>query len=67
MNKDELKGKAKDVKGQAKEGAGDITGNERLQSEGAADQAEGQIQETWGRGKRKAGETVEDIGERMKD
>jgi uncharacterized protein YjbJ (UPF0337 family) len=66
MNQDELKGKAKDLKGRIKEGAGDMTGDERLEREGAADQVEGQAQDAFGRGKRKVGEAIEDVGDRIK-
>lgn len=66
MNKDELKGKVKDATGRLKEGAGDMTGNDRLENEGRADQAEGNVQETFGKGKRKVGEAVEDTGDRLK-
>ena len=40
--------------------------DERLRQEGEADQIEGSTQEAWGKGKRKIGEAVEDLGERMK-
>lgn len=66
MNKDELKGKATDLKGRIKGMVGDATGDEELRQEGAADRVEGQTQETWGRGKRKVGEAVKDIGDRIK-
>lgn len=66
MNKDELKGKATDLKGRVKGAAGNAMDDEELRQEGAADQVEGQTQEAWGRGKRRVGEAVEDIGERIK-
>jgi uncharacterized protein YjbJ (UPF0337 family) len=66
MNQDELKGKAKDLKGKVKEGVGDMTGDEQLEREGAADQVEGQVQDAFGRGKRKVGEAIEDVGDRIK-
>lgn len=66
MNKDELEGKAKNVKGRVKEQAGEIADSERLEDEGAAEQVEGQTQESLGRGKRRAGEAIEDLGERIK-
>jgi len=66
MNRDEMEGKAKDLKGRMKEAAGDLTDNERLHDEGVADQAEGQVQDTMGRGRRKAGEFIEDIGKSIK-
>jgi uncharacterized protein YjbJ (UPF0337 family) len=66
MNRDEMEGKAKDLKGRMKEAAGDLAGNDRLKDEGAADQVEGQVQDTMGRGRRKAGEFIEDIGKSIK-
>ena len=44
MHKDEAKGAAKDIKGSIKEAAGKATGNERLQAEGAGEQAAGKVQ-----------------------
>lgn len=44
MHKDEMKGAAKDAKGNLKEAAGKVTGNERLEAEGVADQAAGKLQ-----------------------
>ena len=66
MNQDELDGKAKNIKGKVKEGAGDVMNDERLRDDGMADQAEGQTQEAYGRGKRKIGEAVEDLGKSIK-
>jgi uncharacterized protein YjbJ (UPF0337 family) len=66
MNKDELEGKTEKMKGKIKQAAGDLTDNERLHSEGVADEAAGEAQDTFGRAKRKVGEFVEDIGEDIK-
>lgn len=66
MNKDELDGKTEKLKGKMKQGVGDMTDNERLHDEGVADEASGEAQEGFGRGRRKVGETVEDIGDRIK-
>jgi uncharacterized protein YjbJ (UPF0337 family) len=66
MNKDELDGKAEALKGKAKQAWGDVTDNERLQDEGAADEAAGDTQAAFGKAKRKIGETIEDIGENIK-
>ena len=66
MNKDELDGKVDQVKGRIKQGVGDITDNERLHDEGVADEASGEVQEGFGRGRRKVGEAIEDIGENLK-
>lgn len=66
MNKDELDGKTEKLKGKMKQGVGDMTDNERLHNEGVADEASGETQEGLGRGRRKVGEAVEDIGDRIK-
>jgi uncharacterized protein YjbJ (UPF0337 family) len=66
MNKDELDGKAESIKGKMKQAAGDLTDNERLHDEGVADEAAGEAQETIGRGRRKAGEAIEEIGKHIK-
>jgi len=66
MNKDELDGKIDKLKGKVKQGAGDLTDNERLHDEGVADEAGGEVQEGFGRGRRKVGEAVEDIADRIK-
>jgi uncharacterized protein YjbJ (UPF0337 family) len=66
MNKDELDGKVEQLKGKMKQAAGDVTDNERLHDEGVADEAAGDVQEGFGRGRRKVGEAIEDIGDRIK-
>jgi uncharacterized protein YjbJ (UPF0337 family) len=66
MNRDELEGKGEQIKGKVKQGAGKLTGDERLHDEGVADEAAGDVQEGFGRARRKVGETIEDIGENIK-
>jgi uncharacterized protein YjbJ (UPF0337 family) len=48
MNKDQVKGKANQVVGKMKQGAGEVTGNDRLANRGVMDQVKGAAQETWG-------------------
>ena len=48
MNKDQVKGKAKDVAGKVQEKAGELTGSEEQQVKGEAKQVEGKVQETYG-------------------
>jgi uncharacterized protein YjbJ (UPF0337 family) len=48
MNSDQVKGKANQVVGKVKQGAGEMTGNDRLANQGVVDQAKGAVQETWG-------------------
>jgi uncharacterized protein YjbJ (UPF0337 family) len=66
MNKDELKGKVDQIKGKVKQTTGDMTGDERLHDEGVADETQGEVQEGFGRGRRKVGEALEDLGEKLK-
>lgn len=42
---DDVKNNAQDLKGQAKEGIGEATGNDRLRAEGKADQAGAHVKE----------------------
>jgi uncharacterized protein YjbJ (UPF0337 family) len=66
MNRDELNGKGDQLKGKLKQAAGDLTDNDRLHDEGVADEASGDVQEGFGRGRRKVGEAIEDLGEKLK-
>jgi uncharacterized protein YjbJ (UPF0337 family) len=65
MNKDELKGQAEQVKGKVKQGLGDLTDDQRLRDEGAADEAAGEVQESVGTAKRKVGDAMREIGDRI--
>ena len=65
-NRDELDGKTEQVKGRMKQAWGDVTNNERLHDEGVADEAAGDVQEGFGRARRKVGEVIEDIGDEIK-
>ena len=66
MNRDEIKGREERVKGKAKQAAGHVTDNERLHNEGAVDEAAGRVQEGFGRGRRKVGEALDDLGDELK-
>jgi len=48
MDKDRVKGSATNVSGKVKEGAGKVTGDEKLKSEGVLDQAKGKVQNAVG-------------------
>jgi uncharacterized protein YjbJ (UPF0337 family) len=65
-NQDELEGKAREVQGKVKQAVGDMTDNERLRNEGLDDEASGEAQADFGKARRKVGEAIEDIGERIK-
>jgi uncharacterized protein YjbJ (UPF0337 family) len=66
MNRDELEGKGEQLKGKVKQAAGDLTDDERLHDEGVADEAAGNVQEGFGKGKRKLGEAIEELGDKLK-
>ena len=61
MNRDEMDGKANKAKGKVKQAVGDLTDNERMHDEGVADEAAGDVQEGFGRARRKVGEAIDDI------
>jgi uncharacterized protein YjbJ (UPF0337 family) len=66
MNEDEIKGKAEALKGKIKQAAGDLTDDEQLHDEGVVDEAAGNTREVIGRGRRKVGEAIEDLGDAIK-
>jgi len=66
MNRDELEGRKEKVKGRIKQAAGDLTDDDRLRDEGVADEAAGDVQEGFGRGRRKVGEALNDLGDKLK-
>lgn len=47
-DQDRVEGAAKNIGGKLKEGAGKVTGDEKLKAEGKADQIEGKTQNTVG-------------------
>ena len=65
MNKDELKGKVKQIKGAVKQEIGARTGDPALVDQGAGDRSEGKLQERFGKGKRKIGEAIERVGRKV--
>lgn len=61
MNKDELKGKAKDVAGRVERQVGEWTDDGKMQGEGAARQAEGKVQKGFGKLKQGASDAMKDL------
>ena len=61
MNKDQIKGTAKDIGGQIQEEAGKITGSKEEQAKGLANQVEGKIQKGVGDAK----ETIKDAANKL--
>jgi uncharacterized protein YjbJ (UPF0337 family) len=66
MNRDEIEGKAEALKGKVKQATGDMLDDQKMHDEGIADEAAGDTQDAIGRGRRKAGEFIEDIGNKIK-
>lgn len=54
MHKDEVKGSAKQARGNVKDAVGKMTGDEKLRADGAADKAEGAVQKGVGKVKEAA-------------
>jgi uncharacterized protein YjbJ (UPF0337 family) len=66
MNRDELEGKGDQLKGKIKQAAGDLTDDEKLHGEGVADETSGNVQEGFGTARRKVGDAIEDLGNKLK-
>ena len=66
MNKDQVEGKSKEIKGRIKQGVGDVLDDENLRDEGVADEAEGEVQKGFGNVKHKVGRAIEEVGEKIK-
>ena len=62
-NRDEVEGKWDQAKGKTKETIGNAINDGELADEGRADNAGGKVQEGFGKGRRKVGEAIEDIGD----
>jgi uncharacterized protein YjbJ (UPF0337 family) len=67
MNRDELEGKAKALKGKIKQATGDLTNNPRLHDEGAVDEVAGKARRArWVASGARSGDVIEDVGNAMK-
>jgi len=62
VNKDQVKGIFDEVAGSAKRKAGELTGNQRLQAEGAIQQVKGKAEGAWGKAKEAVKDGVEGTG-----
>ncbi|CAN5332084.1 CsbD family protein [soil metagenome] len=66
-NKDEVEGKVEQAKGWVKDKVGEATGDKELEAEGEVQNAEGKTQETWGKAKRGVSDTVDSVGDAIKN
>jgi len=67
MNKNEIDGKVDRLKGNIKEAVGDATNDESRRDEGIADQAAGNVEEGFGKARRKVGDALHDVAHKIKD
>jgi uncharacterized protein YjbJ (UPF0337 family) len=61
MNKDQVEGRATQAKGDIKEAAGKLLGNQKLQGEGLVDQAKGKTQAVYGDAKEQVRKGIDRI------
>mgnify|MGYP003511610427 FL=1 len=59
MNKDQVKGVAKDVAGKVQEKAGEVTGSREQQAKGISKQVEGKVQKNYGDAKEAAKDQID--------
>ena len=64
-NKDEVQGKWDQAKGAVKENVGRAIDDKDLETEGQADRASGNVQEGFGTARRKVGDAIKDIGDKL--
>ncbi len=64
-NRDEVEGKFDQAKGKTKEVVGRAIDDRKLEDEGTADRAGGNMKEGFGTARRKVGEAVEDLGDKI--
>ncbi len=56
-----MAGKSEQMKGQAKEAVGDLTGNKDLKAEGTADRKAGEVKEQVGKAETKVDEAIDKV------
>ena len=65
-NRDELEGKFDKAKGKIKENVGRAIDDDDLEREGQLEHAGGHFEEGVGKARRKVGEAIEDVGDKIK-
>ena len=61
-NKDEIKGKGKQISGAIKDKTGELIKDPKLEAKGEAERVAGKLQEKSGKARRKTGEAVQKVG-----
>lgn len=64
-NKDEVKGKGKQIAGTIKDKVGEVTNNPKLEAEGEAEHVEGQVQQNVGKVRRKVSQVIASAGKAL--
>ena len=64
-NRDEVEGKFDQAKGRTKEVVGRAIDDRELEDEGTADRAGGNVKEGFGKARRKVGEALEGLGDKI--
>ena len=64
-NRDEAEGKFDQAKGKTKEVLGRAIDDRELEDEGTSDRAGGKVKEGFGKARRKVGEAIEDLGDKI--
>ena len=67
MNKDELDGKVDQLKGRVKQAVGNAAGDQQLHDEGVVDEAAGNVEEGFGKARRKVSEALHEVAHKIKD
>ncbi len=65
MNKDQVKGRVDQAAGKAKEVAGRVVGNDRLQAEGLTEKIKGKTQAVYGDTKENVKDAVKKMGDKI--
>jgi uncharacterized protein YjbJ (UPF0337 family) len=65
MNKDQVKGGAKDLGGKVQEEAGKLVGSEKTEAKGLKNQAEGKIQKGFGNAKENVKDALDDAEDKL--
>ena len=65
-NKNERDGKIDQVKGNVKQAVGDVTGNDKLKTEGKVDEKVGKVKTAVGEAQQKVGAAIASVGQAVK-
>ena len=64
-DQDRIEGSVEELKGNAKQAWGDLTGDDQMKAEGMTDEAKGRMQQAWGDLKDKAEDLKDDVAREM--